>query len=174
MLAFFSLIGLVFLIIIAWFMTSRRRLKRRGEDAIKDVRHADLTLAETIVFANNSLQAWLEDDEAKRAILWQSIGGFQGIVDLHHDAACRLETMEAVLKRKGYTAKIDDDVKAAYYSLGILILVSGFMMFITKTVNTVVRYPLTIPSIHLEYAIRLSAVIASRTDTVLDLPTKAI
>lgn len=171
MLEFSLIFGCVFLSFIAWFITSARRIKRRGEAAIDCVRVKNMDMLEAIVLSTERPRNELAS--AKR-LLWLHLGGFRGLLDLHHDAACKIESMQAVAERKGYGDGLDLEVRGAYYSLGIIVLSAAVVLCITWMLERFGRGVAEFVPSYVEDAIRLSAIISARHDTIIDLPNKAV
>ena len=133
-----------------------RRLKGRGLLAMKDMVDLPIDRAQMI-----ALKSGLETQIKKHQAVWNSLGGFSGFLDLHHNAACLIEVWEEITKHSGA-----DPLDPIFYGLGFAV----FLAALTAILNIPIRWlgrkrlPL-VPNLFATFAVTLYAEIQVKLRT---------
>lgn len=160
------LFSIFFVILVAmfllWLFTTPRRLKGKGLDDLSNIDRAPIDKAQMLALASE-----VERQIDRHSAVWSALGGFKGLILLHHSAACLIEKW-ARLAPEG----CDDeraDLDRRFYGLGGCVVLAG--------IEAILHYPLnwltqsksfSVPIFHATFAVVLYAEIESRIETLYE------
>jgi hypothetical protein len=136
-------------IFLLWVFTKHRRLKGRGLLALQDMVDVPIDKAQLIALKSN-----LEKQLSQHQDVWDSIGGFTGLLNLHHNAACLIEVWEEITPKDSG----NEDLDWRFYGLGLCVAMAGFEALLNKPFGWFVRKRFAVlPKLHATFAVTLYA-----------------
>jgi hypothetical protein len=154
----------IFTIFLLWIFTIHRRLKGRGLGALQEM--IDIPVDEAQMIA---LKIDLESQLERHQAVWNSIGGFSGLMSLHHNAACLIEAWQEVAPKDSNSGIEDLDWR--FYGLGLCVALAGLDAILQRPLRWWFGrsgLPL-LPRLHATFAVTLYAEIQVRIRTLCEV-----
>ena len=147
---------------LIWLFTTPRRLKGMGLDDLNDRNRTPIDEAQLLALAVE-----VEDQIERHRAVWSALGGFRGLLHLHHSAACLIEKWGRIAPDG-----CDDEraeLNRRFYGLGGCVVLAGIEAAFHYPLDWITRSrSFSVPIFHATYAVVLYAEIESRIETLYE------